>query len=139
MSRQWFDWYTRQTDKEKSWPRFRERFLCPCCFMPTLEKRAVYDICPICFWEDDGQDSDDADIARGGPNADYSLTEARNNFSQHHTMLRPADSSAFQSQMEKMVYKKAIYNAHQQAIRCGSDSDWNAALAAEEAYYQRNC
>ena len=38
-----------------------------------------YDICPICFWEDDGQDDEDADDSRGGPNH-VSLTEARINF-----------------------------------------------------------
>ncbi|MFD8981176.1 CPCC family cysteine-rich protein [Streptomyces sp. NPDC059564] len=29
---------------------------CPCCFQPTLEKRADFEICPECGWEDDGQD-----------------------------------------------------------------------------------
>ena len=34
---------------------------CPCCDYVTLAERRVYLICPICFWEDDGQDSDDAE------------------------------------------------------------------------------
>jgi hypothetical protein len=37
------------------------------------------DICPICFWEEDGQDDADADEVRGGPNRDVSLTQARAN------------------------------------------------------------
>ena len=29
---------------------------CPCCYYKTLEKRGYYDICPVCEWEDDGND-----------------------------------------------------------------------------------
>jgi len=52
---------------------------CPCCGRATLSSRGAYQICPVCFWEDDGQDSADADVARGGPNA-VSLTEGRRNY-----------------------------------------------------------
>ncbi len=41
---------------------------CPCCGHATLSERGFYQICPVCFWEDDGQDSADADVERGGPN-----------------------------------------------------------------------
>jgi hypothetical protein len=34
---------------------------CPCCGFVTLSERSVYEICPVCFWEDDGQDDQDAD------------------------------------------------------------------------------
>ncbi|MFF3201014.1 CPCC family cysteine-rich protein [Streptomyces sp. NPDC002962] len=53
---------------------------CPCCGFLTLDQRAGFEICPVCFWEDDGQDDDDADRVRGGPNGRLSLTEARRNF-----------------------------------------------------------
>jgi Cysteine-rich CPCC len=39
-------------------------YACPCCGFLTLDERGGYDICPVCFWEDDGQDHHDAD---GGP------------------------------------------------------------------------
>jgi hypothetical protein len=55
-------------------------FLCPCCGNRTLGERASYEICPVCFWEDDGQNDDDADVVRGGPNRDLSLAVARENF-----------------------------------------------------------
>lgn len=29
---------------------------CPCCRYLTLEELGGYDICPVCFWEDDGTD-----------------------------------------------------------------------------------
>ncbi len=53
---------------------------CPCCGYLTLPERGGDDICPVCFWEDDGQDDHDADDVRGGPNYSLSLTAARANF-----------------------------------------------------------
>ncbi|MFB6782703.1 CPCC family cysteine-rich protein [Streptomyces sp. NPDC056352] len=55
-------------------------YCCPCCGSLTLDERGNYEICPVCFWEDDGQDEHDADRVRGGPNGWLSLTEARTNF-----------------------------------------------------------
>jgi hypothetical protein len=52
---------------------------CPCCGRATLGSRAKYEICPVCFWEDDGQDSADAGVARDGPNR-VSLLEGRRNY-----------------------------------------------------------
>lgn len=57
-------------------------YRCPCCGYLTLPERGGYDLCPVCFWEDDGQDDHDADIVRGGPNYTLSLTVARHNYSQ---------------------------------------------------------
>lgn len=53
---------------------------CPCCGFLTLGERGGYEICDVCFWEDDGQDDHDADGVRGGPNRGLSLTEARRNY-----------------------------------------------------------
>jgi hypothetical protein len=53
---------------------------CPCCACVTLPARGDYELCPVCFWEDDGQDDDDADVVRGGPNGLLSLTQARANY-----------------------------------------------------------
>jgi tRNA threonylcarbamoyladenosine biosynthesis protein TsaE len=53
---------------------------CPCCGNVTLPERGGFDICPVCFWEDDGQDEQDADVVRGGPNGMLSLTAARANY-----------------------------------------------------------
>ncbi len=55
-------------------------YRCPCCKFKTLHGRNHYEICSVCFWEDDGQDDQDADIIRGGPNSSLSLTQARANF-----------------------------------------------------------
>lgn len=48
--------------------------------MQTLHERNACEICPVCFWEDDGQDDGDADLIRGGPNGPLSLTQARKNY-----------------------------------------------------------
>ncbi|WP_309228382.1 CPCC family cysteine-rich protein [Streptomyces lunaelactis] len=55
-------------------------YRCPCCGFVTLGEPGNYEICSVCFWEDDGQDDHDADRVRGGPNGRLSLTEARRNF-----------------------------------------------------------
>jgi len=34
----------------------RELISCPCCCYKTLDTRGDYDICKVCYWEDDGND-----------------------------------------------------------------------------------
>jgi hypothetical protein len=79
--KQWFDRYTKQLD-ESSLLRGPGAgpYRCPCCRYKTLEERGGFEICPVCFWEDDGQDGRDADVVRGGPNDSLSLTQARKNY-----------------------------------------------------------
>lgn len=55
---------------------------CPCCHYMTLHERGGYEICPVCYWEDDGQDEHDAEEIRGGPNENLSLRDAQRNFLQ---------------------------------------------------------
>jgi hypothetical protein len=61
----------------------QKTYRCPCCHYKTLFGRGGYEICPVCWWEDDGQDDHDADDVRGGPNGALSLTEARKNFASY--------------------------------------------------------
>lgn len=56
---------------------------CPCCGNRTLHERGGFEICPVCFWEDDGQDDEDADVVRGGPNGKLSLTQARKYYKEY--------------------------------------------------------
>jgi hypothetical protein len=53
---------------------------CPCCGQKTLdeEQPGTYDICSICFWEDDPVQFDKPDY-EGGANH-VSLNQARRNF-----------------------------------------------------------
>jgi hypothetical protein len=61
-------------------PEDGHAFPCPCCRYLTLGERGGFEICPVCFWEDDGQDDKDVSVVRGGPNGALSLEEARRNF-----------------------------------------------------------
>lgn len=80
----WFDNYCRLLDENSVvlGPAPGHRFPCPCCRHRTLMERGGFEICPVCFWEDDGQDDHDASIVRGGPNRALSLLQARLNFAQ---------------------------------------------------------
>jgi hypothetical protein len=57
-----------------------KRYRCPCCGNFTLEEEppGTYDICPVCFWEDDPIQLDDPTMP-GGANK-LSLDESRRNF-----------------------------------------------------------
>ena len=132
MSKEWFEWYVSEATKSKKWAMYKDRYLCPCCFMPTLDERSGYEICPICFWEDDGQDSDDADIVRGGPNSNYSLTEARSDFEEFKTMYRRSDTRQFDNQEQSKVERMSLYSAFLKAIKSESGIDWIMAIKQQE-------
>ena len=51
------------------------RFRCPCCGCFTLGSCGGYDICPVCFWEDDGTSGGHLFAANG----ELTLAEARLN------------------------------------------------------------
>lgn len=57
-----------------------KRYTCPCCGYKTLteEPPGTYEICTICFWEDDPVQFKDPD-SKGGANT-ASLREAQKNF-----------------------------------------------------------
>jgi hypothetical protein len=74
--RAWFHWYMDMLDRQPAQLPLR----CPCCFCKTLGGRACFEVCEVCYWEDDGQDEYDADVVRGGPNGELSLTQARANY-----------------------------------------------------------
>jgi|GEM_PF-716940 len=54
---------------------------CLCCGYKTIDDGSEYDICPICFWEDDPMAYDNPD-AIGGANGSTSLREAQRNFAE---------------------------------------------------------
>lgn len=91
-----------------------KRFICPCCGYPTLDERAGYDICILCDWEDDGQDDLDADLIKGGPNGDYSLTEARENFKRYLIMYSPNREKRITGTdtKEEVEVKKQLINVY---------------------------
>ena len=52
---------------------------CACCGFRTLKSGADYEVCPVCFWEDDGLGESEPDKP-SGPNHELSLSQARANF-----------------------------------------------------------
>lgn len=70
------------------------KYKCPCCGLYTFNEPIgdTYDICAVCFWEDDGWQLENPDEA-GGANK-VSLNEARKNYKEF---------GACQSDMKKYV------------------------------------
>ena len=58
----------------------QNRFRCPCCGSKTLETAGALALCPVCWWEDDGQEDEDAAEVRLTVNGQLSLNEAREHF-----------------------------------------------------------
>lgn len=56
------------------------KYTCPCCGYKTLDEEppGTYDICSICFWEDDGVQQSDPDYDGGANNP--SLRQAQKNY-----------------------------------------------------------
>jgi hypothetical protein len=106
INRLWFDFYIKEIESspKTGYKCFDNYFLCPCCHFPTLTERQGYETCLLCNWEDDGQDDQNADKVLGGPNQDYSLTEARQNFIKYLTSYRPTDTYHF----ERTTIKKSF-------------------------------
>jgi hypothetical protein len=72
----WFDEYSARVNARPCDLPLR----CPCCRCRTLSERIAFEICEVCYWEDDGQDDGDAGENCAGPNGSLSLTEARANY-----------------------------------------------------------
>jgi hypothetical protein len=60
-----------------------DKYKCPCCRHYTLSSKAnnTFQICPVCYWEDDGIQLNDMDY-EGGANT-VSLKQARKNFKKY--------------------------------------------------------
>ncbi len=54
----------------------RPRHACPCCRFITLPELDKDELCPVCFWEDDGTEDPSQSSERNG----LSLSAARRNF-----------------------------------------------------------
>jgi hypothetical protein len=127
----WFEYYAKEIDSADSsnFKKFGGYFLCPCCYLPTLTTRQGFEICSICGWEDDGQDDQNADKILGGPNSNYSLTEARMNFITYFTSYRPSDTNNFQrTTVKKTMDGKTIRDLI--PIKKQAITEYNLAMLA---------
>jgi predicted RNA-binding Zn-ribbon protein involved in translation (DUF1610 family) len=88
--RRFFEVYSHGSNAQAGSEQSSEvRYACPCCGYPTLGSLGEFEICSLCWWEDDGQDDADADLVRGGPNQSFSLVEARENFERYLVKYPP--------------------------------------------------
>lgn len=64
----------------------QRKYPCPCCGYFTLTEPPIgsYEICPVCFWEDDPVQNADPEFSGGANNP--SLNEARQNFARFGAM-----------------------------------------------------
>ena len=81
---------------------------CPCCGYYTIKHKGSFEICYLCDWEDDGQNDSNADRITGGPNGDYSLTEARKNFTKYLIMYQPSDIEHYLEHTIEIRKKKHV-------------------------------
>lgn len=130
--RQWFSEYTQKLEQSTrlTQPDSR-RNTCPCCGYPTLSERGAFEMCHLCQWEDDGQDDPHADEVWGGPNSDYSLAEARTNFTHHLVMYRPHDSRYFPQNPAILDLKRKLIAVYEQMSATDTPSD-RAKLEQQE-------
>ena len=102
---------------------------CPCCGYATLNERGGWNICLICWWEDDGQDNHNANVVCGGPNGKLSLTRARINFltdgifCPSRTDLRDKQSTV-ESHEHQRLFR---YDSSTQTI-CEPALNWTASI-----------
>lgn len=104
---------------------------CPCCGRRSISERFSYEICRICWWEDDGQDNQNADRTQGGPNYGISLTQARINFIKHgiYDPLR-TDLVELKEDKEKYVAHREFRIA-EDGFLLETGTDWKRKIAKD--------
>jgi hypothetical protein len=86
----------------------REPERCPCCDHLSLKARGDYEICRICWWEDDGTN----DVLRGSPFSPNhcTLLEGRRNYARYgvcETRLK-AGEPTLEQQRERALWLSTL-------------------------------
>lgn len=110
--------------------KFKERYLCPCCHLPTLRQRGQNEVCKICCWEDDRLDSHDVDSSISNSNGSLSIGEAKNNFSINKTIYSH-DNAAFKLASKT---KLELIDTFKKVLITESEEHWGEALSLEKEY-----
>ncbi len=71
---------------------------CPCCQYKTLSVNSMYDVCPVCYWQDDPIQNQLSDF-EGGAN-EVSLQQAKENYNQY---------SAVQKELMQFIRKPKVF------------------------------
>lgn len=109
---------------------------CICCASLTVLERGYRDICPVCYWPDDGY-YENPDEAEGGTTGGLSLTQARANYAALGAIeerltgsVRPAASQ----ELPSVSASELIWH-----INHFLGSDWSAdpaAAASRQAFHE---
>lgn len=75
---------------------------CSCCHYRTLDESGAYDICPVCFWEDDGN----REPAQYSSCNRLTLKEARENFSSYGACDRESRSFVSRDNPEEKFFRE---------------------------------
>lgn len=141
--RKFFDAYGALPNQQTAGaPPFGVRLTCPCCGFPMLGASAECEICRLCSWEDDGQDTPNADEVLGGTNHGYSLVEARTNFELYLTKYPPMEDTRVggpDTQREKDI-KEDLIAAFERMMEDPPAEEltalWQSVYENEQALYQ---
>lgn len=94
-----------------------DRYACPCCGLPTIDEPGIYDICAVCWWEDDGQNGN----SPFSPNR-MSLAQAKENFRSNLSMFAAgAEPEGFADSEGQRARKKSLLEAFE-LLRSDTDS-----------------
>lgn len=102
------------------------RYPCPCCGLPTIDEPGIYDICAVCWWEDDGHDGE----SPYSPNR-VSLARARANFRANLSMFAAGEEpEGFADSEEQKARKRALLSSFE-LLRSDTDSGSQEAIREE--------
>jgi hypothetical protein len=93
-----------------------------------FKEKNNYEICAICWWEDDGTDNEDANEPNPGPNYGISLTHARYNFlnSGIYDCMR---HDLFEKRCSQANFKQErIFKITDEGILYEDETDWSSSV-----------
>ncbi|WP_422006506.1 CPCC family cysteine-rich protein [Roseivirga pacifica] len=103
---------------------------CPCCGYRTIGARGNYDICKVCWWEDDGQDNQHPERIIGGPNYGISLAMGRYNYL-IYGLYDPKRTDLIRLKAEENEFEKARvfeFTGNGYLTEKGTDWKWKITL-----------
>lgn len=103
---------------------------CPCCGYRTISERGNYNICKVCWWEDDGQDNQHSESVMGGPNYGISLVKGRYNYL-IYGLYDPKRTDLMERKVEEKQYKRGrVFEIidNEFLVEKGADWKWKITL-----------